>query len=210
MKHLDTLKWPDFSGFDSFDSKWNPTLERASNTLKKLAQIIIDNNWTLDEPMIVWLHGKPWLWKSHLMDAFLKAIQGVKWSKITKPNNTQFFFNSGSNYKDSNIILTDDLFQRAASLNEVFQVRNWDKWWYPAQSLPDFLFDLYDGKKIWIVSSNFDIKDILGNVAQLDWQWRLASRIEHLLASTWVLHLEWDDHRKVLAQTGTRFSKLFD
>lgn len=91
MKHLDTLKWPDFSGFDSFDSKWNPTLERASNTLRKLAQIIIDNNWTLDEPMIVWLHGKPWLWKSHLMDAFLKAIQGVKWSKITKPNNTQFF-----------------------------------------------------------------------------------------------------------------------
>lgn len=35
---------PDFSGFNSFDTKNNPTLERAKNTLQKLAQLIIENN----------------------------------------------------------------------------------------------------------------------------------------------------------------------
>lgn len=56
---------------------------------------------------------------------------------------------------------------------------------------------------------NFDIKELLKRIGHMDQKERLKSRVDHLLASTWVLHLEWDDHRKVLAQTGTRFSSLF-
>ncbi len=203
-------KWPDFSGFESFDTKGNKTLEKASRILRKLAEAINENNWPLGEPMIVWLHWAPWLWKSHLIDAFSQSIQLAPWINIARPGNTHHFFATNSNFTGANVIITDDLFQRAASLDDVFWKKDWDKWWYPAQKLPDFLFDLYDGKRIWIVSSNFDIKDVLKNIAQLDWQGRLTSRIEHLLASTWVLHLEWEDHRKVLAQTGTRISKLFE
>lgn len=201
--------WPDFSGFESFDAKGNQTLVRASGTLRKLAEAI-NKDWSLDEPMIVGLHGAPWLWKSHLLNAFATCIHWALWITIAKPTNTHNFFATKSNYTDSNIIITDDLFQRAWNLSEVFGAKDWDKWWYPAQKLPDFLFDLYDGEKIWVVSSNFDIRDILGKIAELDWQWRLKSRIGHLLASTWVLRLEWDDHRKVLAEMGTRFKSLLN
>ena len=160
--------------------------------------------------MIVWLQWAPWLWKSHLMEAFAKSINWVQWITTAKPTDTHHFFAMSSNYTGSNTIITDDLFQRAWNLGDVFDKKDWDKWWYPAQKLPNFLFDLYDWKKIWLVSSNFDIKDVLKRVAELDWQWRLTSRIDHLLATTWVLHLEWEDHRKVLATTGTRFKSLFN
>jgi len=200
---------PDYSWFESFDTKSNPTLERASRVLRKLAEAI-NNQWSLGEPMIVWLDWAPWLWKSHLLNAFSQSLLWNPGIVIAKPQNTHHFFANSSNFTWSNVIITDDLFQRAWSLDDVFQKKDWGKGWYPAQKLPEFLFDLYDWRKIWIVSSNFDIKDVLENVAQLDGQWRLISRIQHLLASTWVLHLEWDDHRKVLATTGTRLSKLFE
>ncbi|MBP9779977.1 hypothetical protein KBD33_05150, partial [Candidatus Gracilibacteria bacterium] len=203
-------KGPDFSGFESFDTKGNKTLEKASRILRKLAEAINENNGPLGEPMIVGLHGAPGLGKSHLIDAFSQSIQLAPGINIARPGNTHHFFATNSNFTGANVIITDDLFQRAASLDDVFGKKDWDKGWYPAQKLPDFLFDLYDGKRIWIVSSNFDIKDVLKNIAQLDGQGRLTSRIEHLLASTGVLHLEGEDHRKVLAQTGTRISKLFE
>lgn len=212
-KFMDTLKtWPDFSGFESFNTKWNQTLERASRTLRKLSEVIIDNNWPLNEPMIVWLQGKPGLWKSHLITAFESSIQHVPWIKILRPDRQYWFSQKQCYYKASNVIIFDDLFQEFQSLWDVFaeepflrRIKDSE-----VQCLPEFIFDLYDGKKLWVVSSNFDIKEILKRVGDMDKQERLKSRIEHLLASTWVLLLEWEDHRKVLAQTGTRFKSLFE
>jgi hypothetical protein len=208
----ESSKWPDFSGFETFDTKDNSTLIRARNTLKRLSELIIENNWPLNVPMIVWLHGKPGLWKSHLINAFELAIERVPWIKAYRPNRQYWFSQHQSKYRWANVIIFDDLFQEFQSIEDVFTIDSFlntikD---YEVRSLPEFIFDLYDGKKLWVVSSNFDIKDILSRIGEMDKQGRLKSRIDHLLASTWVLQLEWEDHRKVLAETGTRFKNLFD
>jgi len=212
MTSLDISNWSDFSGFDSFNTKWNQTLERASNTLKRLSKEIISNNWPLDEPMIVWIHGKPGLWKTHLIRAFERSITWVTWINILRPNRRYWFSQMQNAYRAANVIIFDDLFQEHQTLDNVFEEDKFTKQIKDPEvcGLPEFIFDLYDGKKLWVVSSNFDIKEILKRVGNMDQQERLKSRVDHLLASTWVLHLEWEDHRKVLAKTGTRFSKLFD
>jgi len=162
--------------------------------------------------MIVWLHWAPWLWKSHLISAFETSIQNIPWVKIHKPHKKFGFSQHQDRYRDASIIINDDLFQDFQSLDDVFAIDAFLKKIQEAEvrHLWEFIFDLYDGKKIWIVSSNFDIKEVLKRVGDMDSQDRLKSRIAHLLATTGVLQLEWDDHRKVLANTGTKFSKLFD
>lgn len=212
MTSLDISNCSDFSGFDSFDTKWNQTLERALNTLKRLSNAIIENKWPLDEPMIVWLHGKTGLWKTHLISAFERSITWVNWIKILRPNRRYWFSQMQRDYRVANVIIVDDLFQEHQTLENVFAEDKFlNRIWDPeVRGLPEFLFDLYDGKKLLVVSSNFDIKELLWRIGNMDQQERLKSRIDHLLASTWVLHLEWEDHRKVLAATGTRFTKLFE
>lgn len=115
---------PDFSAFNSFDTKNNPTLERARDTMQKLAQLIINNNWALGEPMIVGIQWKPWLGKSHLIRAFEKAI-----SETIKPHRPDQHYGIAQikDYKNHDIIISDDLFQEADSLETIFAKKNWDK-----------------------------------------------------------------------------------
>ncbi len=206
---MSTLEVPQshpFAWFDTFDTKENPTLVRAKNTLRKLAEII-RKDWFLNEPMIVGLQWKPWLGKSHLIQAFEAAIQWVSGIESHRPDKKYWFTQHQTLYRKANVIISDDLFQELSNLDLAF-TGSFEQT-YTTKALPEFLFDLYDGKKIWIVSSNFDIKEILQRISEMDWQDRLKSRIKHLLASTGTLHLEGEDHRAVLAQTGTRYSELF-
>ena len=206
LKPVNAFEW-----FESFDTKDNPTLIRAKETLMKLAQLIREQ-WTLGEPMIVWLHGRPWLGKSHLINAFEQAVNWIEWVRSHRPDSHYGFSQYQAKYKATNLIISDDLFQSSWSLEEVFEIDTFFQRIKNAEvrGLPEFLFDLYEGKKIWIVSSNFDIKAILNGVAAMDWQGRLRSRIQHLLATTWTLSLEGDDHRRLLAEIGTRFSGIFN
>ena len=196
-----------FAWFDSFDTKNNPTLEKAKNTLEKIAEKI-RKEWHLNYPMIVWLQWKPWLGKSHLIEAFEAAIQWVIWVKCHRPDKKYWFPQQRTRYKQANVIISDDLFQELDTLDQAFT--GVFEQTYTTKALPEFLFDLYEGRKIWVVSSNFDIKEILNRVSAMDWKDRLTSRVKHLLASTGTVHLEGDDHREILANTGTRFTKLFE
>ena len=89
-------------------------------------------------------------------------------------------------YRAANVIIFDDLFQEHQTLDNVFEEDKFTKQIKDPEvcGLPEFIFDLYDGKKLWVVSSNFDIKEILKRLGNMDQQERLKSRVDHLLAST--------------------------
>ncbi|EKD66612.1 MAG: hypothetical protein ACD_49C00029G0040 [uncultured bacterium (gcode 4)] len=198
-----------FDDFDTIeDGEVNESLVRAKTILKKLTELVIEHNGHLWEPLIVWLEGSPWAWKSHLIDMAEKILNSNWIKTISSKTKKNLFPQHQFEYERADIIFSDDLFYWANSLQEAS--KDWDKWAYDLKGLPDFLFHLYDTKKIWIVSSNFPIDEILKLIAKWDTIWRLRDRIDHLLASVQPLKLERkQSYRKKLASGWTKLTGLF-
>ncbi|EKE29599.1 MAG: hypothetical protein ACD_2C00141G0021 [uncultured bacterium (gcode 4)] len=206
-KHLDSSLFDNFDIME--DGAPNETLIRAKTVFKTLADLIIEHNGSLGEPLIVWLQGMPWSWKSHLMD-IMESIVKSQGIPSVNGKSDRFLISQGRlRYEAANIVFSDDLFHWANSLAEVDDMRS-DKWYYDLKSMPEFLFHIYDSKKIWIVSSNFPIKEILRLIWKKDTIWRLNDRIEHLLASVQPIEIiRKESYRKKLAKDWTRLTSIF-
>lgn len=201
---IDTSKY-----FDWFDTKWIKELIEAKAVMETLLEQLVQNGGKLWEPLIVWIHSWPWKGKSHLLSALEKGLQDTQVTHMATHRHEYGIPQQKKLYKAVPVIITDDLFQWTNSLPKHMSDTG-NKWWYEYTWLPELIFDIYEGNKVWIVSSNFDIHDILERVAESDTEWRLKSRIAHLLASVQPLNLNAaPDHREILAEQGTKLTKIF-
>lgn len=197
------------SYFTNFDDKGIPELHEAKRIMTILLKEVVKKWWKLDEPLIVGIHSWPGRWKSHLIAAFEKWLQDAGVQFCSSHKDEYLLTQKKSEYWKHWIIISDDLLQWTSALPRNIKDTS-NSWWYDFQALPDLLFDIYDWKKIWIVSSNFDIAEILDRVAESDTVGRLKSRVRHLLASVQPINLDTaPDHREVLAQQWTRAAQLF-
>lgn len=195
--------------FESFDTKWIAELIQSRAIMTALLEELIKNKGKLWEPLIVWIHSWPWRGKSHLIKAFESGLTDAKIPHIATHKDKYTLAQKQYDYKKVPVIITDDLFQWANTLPKGMD-DNLNPWWYDLQALPELIFDIYDGNKVWVVTSNFDINEILSRVAEADTVWRLKSRVHHLLASVQPLNLNTaPDHRELLAQKGTGLKKRF-
>lgn len=204
ITQIDTGKY-----FDWFDTKWIKELIEAKAVMGTLLEELVKNNGKLWEPVIVWIHSWPWRGKSHLLGAFEAGLKDTKIPHIATHRDKYLLSQSQHKYQSVPIIISDDLFQWTNTLpKNMLDTTN--KWWSDYKSFPELIFDIYEGKKVWVMSSNFDIHDILERVAESDTEWRLKSRIAHLLASVQPLNLNTaPDHREILAERGTRLTSIF-
>lgn len=178
----------------------------AKEWLELLANLIIEKNGKLWEPAIIWIEWNPWLWKSHLLNSFKLKLK--EWG-IGFTHNTDMYFLQNHAYSQSGIIILDDLFQNVSSFDDLNGSRNIATMDYIKQ----MIFDIYEHKKILIVSSNLDIKKVLQVISSTDEVWRLKDRITELLSHTMPLKLEWRSYREIKAEkaaSNSEIAKIFD
>jgi len=197
------------SYFSDFDTKEIPELEEAKRVMIILLQEIVSKNWKLDEPIIIGIHSWPGRWKSHLISCLERWLRDANIGFCSTQNDQYLLSQKQHLYKQKSIIISDDLFQNSSILPRDIHDR-WSPAWTDFQSLPELIFDVYDWNKIWLLSSNFDIHDVLNRVAESDDVWRLKSRITQLLWSVQPINLNTaPDHRETLAQEWTKLRSLF-
>lgn len=186
----------------------NKKNEKIKESLKNFTEVLIKNKWDLGEPVIIWLQWNPWLWKTHLLRAMQNYLKenGIKF--LSNQNNRFFFQKEKFLEEENKIIFLDDLFQDVWSETEFEKFDSWIE--ISKNYLKKLIFDLYENKKILIVSSNFDIKYILDLLSNGDEIGRLKDRINELLWRVQTLKLEWDSYRKIKAEVKSDISNIFN
>lgn len=174
--------------FDTYDPQ-NETQKVAKDFLQNLANYLISNE--VPDAVIIWIQSAPWLWKSHLFKSFKTHLENNQVTLTHNLNDPHFLMMEW--YKKSKIILIDDLFQDLQSLDNVK--------WPIIDRLSKLIFDIYENKKLLLITSNFDIKLILDKISAADTVWRLKDRITELLSHTKPIKLEWESYRIKKAET---------
>lgn len=160
----------------------------------------------MSEPILIWVDWAPWLWKSHLCKALFQELQKL-WLNVIS-NITDPYILSNWTFRESNIIILDDLFQSTQDLNNIWN--SWHDWMMMNNYLIKILFDVYENNKVLVVTSNFKILDILEKVSEHEKEnKRLVSRIKHLLSHTHPITLTWTDYREILANKWWKYSWKF-
>ena len=193
------------NGNNSFENyiPSNETQKFAKEWLENLTEYIIENNLHFEEPAIIWIEGKPWLWKSHLLNAIKLELSK---NNIIFSHNTDEYFLQNWAYSQSNIIIIDDLFKDLKSLKELNSISSR----IVLNQIEKMIFDLYEKNKILIVSSNFNIKDILEKLSEWDDVWRLKDRITELLWHVQPIKITWKSYRIKKAEFKSTISEIFD
>lgn len=205
MVEVEKISW--WQTFDSYEPQ-NESQIKAKIVLETLSKLLLDNWWKLEEPILIWLQSKPWLWKTHLVKAFIESLNN-SWIKTVTNQNDEHFLMMGK-YKWSQVIVLDDFLKEFQEIKKWSHNTFWEIWSLQLQRFQDFLFYVYENHCVVILTSNFDIKDILTETTKTETQhWRLASRVEHLLANTHPIHIEWDDYRKKIATKWWKYGWLF-
>lgn len=183
-----TLDWKD--KFPETLENFQPQTEKqrkAADNIKWLLRLIKDTNWKPQKPIMFMLHWWPWRWKTHLLNAFLNEVAKLwhSYSLVRRPETTGY---GNINYS-KDIIVIDDLFSAKQSLSTNFQS-------YEYGSIERMIFEVYEWKKILLMTSNFSLEDLINMVNKFDEKWRIKSRIKEFIWFCPDMELDWDDFRE--------------
>lgn len=147
---------------------------------------------------LLFLYGEPGRGKTHLVEAFINALRlrasRVYERMVLSRGNFYYDYQTDCNpYYYAPVVVIDDMFHKKMSVADL-----WDT---EIDAFMKFIGDLYDKRRLVIVTSNFSLIEggIMERVKEVDKIGRVISRAAEVLTRCGEFRLEGPDYRQIIA-----------